>query len=591
MDNRAPFSTDKGAKLKISTGLRNPGTMDDSMLSVDSSPGISRSAARRNYRRIEVLDDSSMSESGAEINANSFLSSDRDGDVSMRSEINHENPTDPDSGDDDDYEKDSFVVSDDYLTDDASSSFMSTSELERSLPTTKRILPKRSAKIDLNERLTLSKSDDEDESLEKSISLVQINDDEEDEPSSSSSRTNSGRCSSARSNSSQRASEKDDYGKVDEVADDAGSSTDDDFENYLKKLRGEEPTSTSQPKVVGHDDGSFVVSDSDVTSPAEDSESEQSDSSWSPNDDDDDNKKNKKRDLLDSLKKSFKSPSVSSKATKKLESDPDEHFLVSLSPDFTGKRHADAEVYMKKGIKNEKLRTELTNRLLDIFRRHCFKEQLPEFLVVKWNPRLCKTAGMCRNKSDRTCWIELSPKVCSTPDRVRDTLIHEMCHAAVWVVDGVRKEGHGPIWKKWAAQCMRRFQSLPVIARCHDYEIDAKFIYECGGCGQKVRRHTKSLNVDRLICGICKCRFTLQVRNRGKNLAAGDAPPPNRFAMFVKENYGKYKKPGVKHGEVMRTLSQLFKEANTPKPTTEPSEASSDKENEPLDISVLSIHD
>ena len=33
-------------------------------------------------------------------------------------------------------------------------------------------------------------------------------------------------------------------------------------------------------------------------------------------------------------------------------------------------------------------------------------------------------------------------------DRLRDTLIHEMCHAASWIISGV-KAGHGPVWKKW----------------------------------------------------------------------------------------------------------------------------------------------
>lgn len=37
----------------------------------------------------------------------------------------------------------------------------------------------------------------------------------------------------------------------------------------------------------------------------------------------------------------------------------------------------------------------------------------------------------------------------SSQERVRDTLIHEMCHAAVWVIDGVRNGGHGPHWKAW----------------------------------------------------------------------------------------------------------------------------------------------
>ena len=34
-------------------------------------------------------------------------------------------------------------------------------------------------------------------------------------------------------------------------------------------------------------------------------------------------------------------------------------------------------------------------------------------------------------------------------DRIRDTLIHEMCHAATWLIDGTKKAGHGPLWKAW----------------------------------------------------------------------------------------------------------------------------------------------
>jgi predicted SprT family Zn-dependent metalloprotease len=39
-------------------------------------------------------------------------------------------------------------------------------------------------------------------------------------------------------------------------------------------------------------------------------------------------------------------------------------------------------------------------------------------------------------------------KVCDTADRLRDTLIHEMCHAAVWILNGV-KNGHGQLWNAW----------------------------------------------------------------------------------------------------------------------------------------------
>ncbi|KIH56817.1 hypothetical protein ANCDUO_12999 [Ancylostoma duodenale] len=120
---------------------------------------------------------------------------------------------------------------------------------------------------------------------------------------------------------------------------------------------------------------------------------------------------------------------------------------------------------------------------------------LPEFLAVKWNPRLRKTAGMCRNKPDRTSWIELSPKVCSAPGQNNSPLLI----------------------------------SQPL---------------------EKVGRHTKSLDIVRKICGICKGRFTLQIRQNARKTTAKEGLEHNPFAKFVKENYGKHKKPGVKHGEV-----------------------------------------
>lgn len=34
------------------------------------------------------------------------------------------------------------------------------------------------------------------------------------------------------------------------------------------------------------------------------------------------------------------------------------------------------------------------------------------------------------------------------PDRLRDTLIHEMCHAASWIIDNI-SDGHGLFWTRW----------------------------------------------------------------------------------------------------------------------------------------------
>lgn len=76
-------------------------------------------------------------------------------------------------------------------------------------------------------------------------------------------------------------------------------------------------------------------------------------------------------------------------------------------------------------------------------------------MLLEWNARLVRTAGLCYCKlirkngmTTRTSKIALSTKVITSPDRLRDTLIHEMCHAAVWLLNN-ESGGHGPFWKAW----------------------------------------------------------------------------------------------------------------------------------------------
>ena len=44
--------------------------------------------------------------------------------------------------------------------------------------------------------------------------------------------------------------------------------------------------------------------------------------------------------------------------------------------------------------------------------------------------------------------LEARDKPIVFSDRLRDTLIHELCHAAAWVISGI-KAGHGSVWKRW----------------------------------------------------------------------------------------------------------------------------------------------
>ncbi|XP_040577336.1 uncharacterized protein [Lepeophtheirus salmonis] len=249
-------------------------------------------------------------------------------------------------------------------------------------------------------------------------------------------------------------------------------------------------------------------------------------------------------------------------------------FLTSLSPDMDDRRrHPDAVKYVNRFESHKK---ELTSLLYKLFNVEAFEGKLPHDMEIEWNSRLRKTAGICTQRRkyvgsktiDRSSKIGLSSKVLDSGDRLRDTLIHEMCHAAAWVLSGYR-DGHGPVWKSWAAKAMHRFPELPIIDRCHNYQIRTKYTYKCKKCGYSIGRHSKSLDTDKKCCGYCKGRFVL-LRNYNKGVntpissqSSSQTTPrtPNAFASFVKEHYKTHKKPGISHGDVMKTLGTMFKAA------------------------------
>ncbi|VDP13664.1 unnamed protein product [Soboliphyme baturini] len=67
--------------------------------------------------------------------------------------------------------------------------------------------------------------------------------------------------------------------------------------------------------------------------------------------------------------------------------------------------------------------------------------------------------------------------------RIRDTLLHEMCHAAAWLIDG-SKSGHGSCWKLYANKANAAFPRIPPVTTRHTYDIKTKFVYCCSVCSQ-----------------------------------------------------------------------------------------------------------
>ncbi|XP_040261855.1 acidic repeat-containing protein [Bufo bufo] len=205
---------------------------------------------------------------------------------------------------------------------------------------------------------------------------------------------------------------------------------------------------------------------------------------------------------------------------------------------------------------------ELTTRLYNLYNKTVFEQKLPENLEITWNKKMRKTAGYCvtgqkKQTLDRYARIELSEKVCDSADRLRDTLIHEICHAATWLINGVR-DGHGQYWKLYARKSTIVHPELPMVSRCHTYEINYKFTYECSRCKNTIGRHSKSLDTEKFVCALCKGTLVLQTTSRKDGSPSVYQLTP--FAKFVKENYGSTKKEmaGMSHAEVMRKLSSDF---------------------------------
>lgn len=359
----------------------------------------------------------------------------------------------------------------------------------------------------------------------------------------------------------------------------SSDSEDDDgnFDNYLQTIRGKvtEPPKAERnvPKRT-----SFVVEDDYIS----EEDSEESGLSEEDDDSEDEEERVSSPEVV--------KPKSKDKSRKKVPADDEEWFLVSLTENYSGPIHDDAKVYAKEGaLRQKKHRESLLTKLEKILTRRVFSDIPSDMLKVTWNARLRKSAGQCRNHRHGNSTVEMSPVVCTTAERVRDTLIHEMCHAAVWVVDRLHKEGHGPGWKRWGARCSSAFKSLPFIERCHSYEIEAKFFYVCetDGCPVEIKRQSKSLDTSRKACGRCLGRFILYRFCRRTNTrvriedpkakpcskpvraapAPTPSPPPIRstiskypagFDEFSEKNYWDYSSEGLTHSEVMEKLLKEF---------------------------------
>ncbi|KAI0762076.1 SprT-like family-domain-containing protein [Irpex lacteus] len=191
-------------------------------------------------------------------------------------------------------------------------------------------------------------------------------------------------------------------------------------------------------------------------------------------------------------------PSVSSP-------DPDESPKKASASTAAGKKPRMTKKF-KQAIEQTR-REKYAQDLFEELNRAVFKGGLPKETQLKWSNRLLTTAGRARWKKSRdgsqTSEIELATKILDCDERIRNTLSHEMCHLACWIIDGDPKEGHGKAFKSWAAKIMRRRSDIEVTTR-HNYEINYPYEWECENCAKIYGRYSKSIRPDECRCGACK---------------------------------------------------------------------------------------
>ncbi|KAI1749022.1 hypothetical protein F4782DRAFT_514872 [Xylaria castorea] len=134
--------------------------------------------------------------------------------------------------------------------------------------------------------------------------------------------------------------------------------------------------------------------------------------------------------------------------------------------------------------------------------------------------------------------IELATKVLSNESDLLNTVAHEFCHLAVFLLHGKPKLAHGAEFKTYGRRVMMmsasgssssssRVENAVVkkkletprdrgveinVTTRHSYEIEYRFVWRCADCAGEVRRHSRSVDPARQRCGRCKQGVLVQVK-------------------------------------------------------------------------------
>ena len=161
---------------------------------------------------------------------------------------------------------------------------------------------------------------------------------------------------------------------------------------------------------------------------------------------------------------------------------------------------------------------------------------------IIWSKTLLKTAGRATWKGESTtirgengsamavvvtrhhCKIELAERIVDSEYRIINTVAHEYCHLANYLISKVHDNPHGPSFKRWGQKCTEAMRNHPLygnqihVTTRHSYAIEYKYVWNCTGCGLDYGRHSKSIDPGRMRCGSCQSRLE-QVKPKPRNVS------------------------------------------------------------------------
>lgn len=139
-----------------------------------------------------------------------------------------------------------------------------------------------------------------------------------------------------------------------------------------------------------------------------------------------------------------------------------------------------------------------------------------------------------------TATIELAERIIDNEDRLINTLAHEYCHLANFMISNVHNNPHGESFKQWGRRCKDALRDHPIygggrveVTTKHSYKIDYKYVWSCVDCSQNYGRHSKSIDPSRSRCGLCK-GLLQQIKPKPRNVSPRKkmpSPPQRLFGM------------------------------------------------------------